>query len=177
MWDCLVKFSTWAEGNSGQIQIVIALVAFWLAYKGYEKVLEQIQISREQDVVNYEQRSYELKIQVINLLFELNTSLHNKLKILHELYNAIEGSTEGNDSADKKSEIKKTLDIVTEKIEETEMLYEKIVDSAEIISNEDEFDYQKYSKKLNVIYNALILSTRETNNIEILKEKYLIQDD
>lgn len=170
IWDCLGK-------SSGQIQIIIALVAFWLAYKGYEKVIEQIQISRDQDIVNYEQRSYELKIQVLNLLFELNTSLHNKLKILHELYNAIEGSIGENEPEDEKLEIKKTLVIVTEKIEETEMLYEKIVDSAEIISNEEEFDYLKYSKKLNVIYNALILSTRETNNIEILKAKYLIQDD
>ncbi|MEW0895338.1 hypothetical protein AB0S93_04260 [Acinetobacter baumannii] len=175
--EVIYKLWVWLGNNSGQIQIIIALVAFWLAYKGYEKVIEQIQISRDQDIVNYEQRSYELKVQVLNLLFELNTSLHIKLKILHELYNAIEGSIGENDTEDEKLEIKKTLDIVTEKIEETEMLYEKIVDSAEIISNEEEFDYLKYSKKLNVIYSALILSNRETNNIEILKAKYLIQDD
>ena len=42
MWDCLVKFSTWAEGNSGQIQIVIAVIALFFAFLGYRKVIKQI---------------------------------------------------------------------------------------------------------------------------------------
>ncbi len=37
MWDHLVRFSTWAENNSGQIQILIAVFAVWLAYAGYKK--------------------------------------------------------------------------------------------------------------------------------------------
>lgn len=40
MWDFLVSFSTWAADNSGQIQIVIALVAIGLAFAGYKKVLQ-----------------------------------------------------------------------------------------------------------------------------------------
>lgn len=46
MWDILVTISTWAENNSGQIQIIIALVAIYMAFKGYQKVLEQISLSK-----------------------------------------------------------------------------------------------------------------------------------
>ncbi|MFW1783291.1 hypothetical protein ACG9XL_02650 [Acinetobacter nosocomialis] len=174
--EVIYKLWVWLGNNSGQIQIIIALVAFWLAYKGYVKVLEQIQISREQDKVNYEQRSYELKTKVISLLFEVNESLHTKLKILHELYNVIEKAKIDGNSEESETDLEESLRIVKDKIEETESFYEKIIDSTEIISNEEIFDYQKYSKKLNVIYNALLLSTRETNNIEIMKAKYNFED-
>ncbi|WP_171499793.1 hypothetical protein [Acinetobacter nosocomialis] len=52
MWDCFVKISTWAENNSGQIQIVIAVVALWLAILGYKKVIKQIQMAKEQEEQN-----------------------------------------------------------------------------------------------------------------------------
>ncbi len=50
MWDCLVNFSTWAEGNSGQIQIGIAVVALILAIFGYKQL--------------FQQRSFELRIML-----------------------------------------------------------------------------------------------------------------
>ncbi|MER8076685.1 hypothetical protein [Acinetobacter pittii] len=58
MWDCLVKISTWAEQNSGQIQIIIALIAFWYAYKGYQKVLEQIQMAKDQSFESEKQTKF-----------------------------------------------------------------------------------------------------------------------
>ncbi|HCV3290916.1 TPA: hypothetical protein OV720_003275, partial [Acinetobacter baumannii] len=58
MWNYLVSFSTWAENNSGQIQIVIAVVALWLAILGYKKVIKQIQMAKEQEEQNYQQRNY-----------------------------------------------------------------------------------------------------------------------
>ncbi|HCV3148523.1 TPA: hypothetical protein OV537_003446, partial [Acinetobacter baumannii] len=64
MWNYLVSFSTWAENNSGQIQIVIAVVALWLAILGYKKVIKQIQMAKEQEEQNYQQRNYEIKIEV-----------------------------------------------------------------------------------------------------------------
>lgn len=51
IWDCLGK-------NSGQIQIIIALVAFWYAFKGYKKVLEQIQMAKEQSSESEKQTGY-----------------------------------------------------------------------------------------------------------------------
>lgn len=65
MWDCLVGFSTWAEDNSGQIQIVIAAIAFLLAIFGYLKILEQIKIANRQDNKAEKDRFYELKLNLI----------------------------------------------------------------------------------------------------------------
>lgn len=50
MFEYFVNFSTWAEGNSGQIQIVIAVVALILAIFGYKQLIQQ--------------RSFELRIML-----------------------------------------------------------------------------------------------------------------
>jgi|GEM_PF-1049255 len=66
MWNSLVELSTWTEINSGQIQIIIALFALYLAFKGYEKILRQIEISQEQEHVANEQRYFELYTKIIS---------------------------------------------------------------------------------------------------------------
>lgn len=80
MWDCLVNFSTWAEGNSGQIQIVIAGGAIYLAWLGYKKVLEQIGISNKQDKEAEKNRFYELKLNLIKAVSDES----NKAQFLHD---------------------------------------------------------------------------------------------
>lgn len=37
---CLSSAWTWLGTNSGQVQIIIGVFAFWVAYKGYAKILE-----------------------------------------------------------------------------------------------------------------------------------------
>lgn len=87
MWDFLVEFSTWAERNSGQIQIVIGGVAFWLAYKGYTRLLEQIEISNKQEKEAEEKRFYELKLNLIKAVNEESS----KVQLLHdEFINSID---------------------------------------------------------------------------------------
>ena len=66
MWDCLVKLSTWAEGNSGQIQIVVAVAALFFAYKAYLGLMIQLKHSNEQENVANEQRYFELYIKIIS---------------------------------------------------------------------------------------------------------------
>lgn len=66
MWDCLVKLSTWAEGNSGQIQIVVAVAALFFAYKAYLGLMIQLTHSNEQENVANEQRYFELYIKIIS---------------------------------------------------------------------------------------------------------------
>lgn len=80
MWDCLVKFSMWAEGNSGQIQIVIAVVALFFAYQGYRKVLKQIEISNKQEMEAEKNRFYELKL---NLIKAVNDET-SRVQLLHD---------------------------------------------------------------------------------------------
>lgn len=55
MCECLVSFSTWVENNSGQIQIVIAFGAIWLAFAGYKKyynkyIFQQNRKSRQRKI-------------------------------------------------------------------------------------------------------------------------------
>ncbi len=57
----------WLGNNSGQIQIIIALGAIWLAFKGYKKVLEQIQISHKQTEFAVRQEELHLKLNIINV--------------------------------------------------------------------------------------------------------------
>ncbi|GEM_PF-3308472 len=88
MWDCLVKLSTWAEGNSGQIQIVIALVAIWY-------VLKQIKISNNQTDLSLKQTKISIaQMDKLNneRLFELRLRLKIRIgdhsKTLMELQDA-----------------------------------------------------------------------------------------
>ncbi|MEB3790142.1 hypothetical protein [Acinetobacter sp. IK40] len=52
------SFWDWMGTNSGQIQIIIALVAFWLAYLGYKKVLKQINMAEEQSAESEKQTKH-----------------------------------------------------------------------------------------------------------------------
>lgn len=47
MLNYLVSFSTWAESNSGQIQILIGILALSLAIFGYRQIIEQIKIAKK----------------------------------------------------------------------------------------------------------------------------------
>ncbi|MCL8264244.1 hypothetical protein [Acinetobacter baumannii] len=80
MWNYLTCFSTWAENNSGQIQIVIGFLAFFLAYKGYKKLLEQIEISNKQEKEGEKTRFYELKLNLIKAVNDESS----KVQLLHD---------------------------------------------------------------------------------------------
>jgi len=67
MLNYLVSFSTWAESNSGQIQILIGILALSLAIFGYRQIIEQIKIAKKQEDRADEQRKFVLKIQSLNM--------------------------------------------------------------------------------------------------------------
>lgn len=71
MWECLVTLSTWAENNSGQIQIIIAVAALFFAYKAYLGLMIQLKHSNEQEKVANEQRYFELYIKIISEFGEI----------------------------------------------------------------------------------------------------------
>lgn len=50
----------------GIVQIVIAVGAIWLAFKAYQKVLEQIKIASEQNKEMIRQREYDLRLLFFN---------------------------------------------------------------------------------------------------------------
>ncbi|MCU7395330.1 hypothetical protein [Acinetobacter baumannii] len=82
----------WELLGKSQIQTFIAIVAFWLAYKGYLRVLEQIKLSNSQEIESYEQRNYELKIEVMSMFLQIIDTLHTQVNDLIELKNAAENT-------------------------------------------------------------------------------------
>ncbi len=56
--ECVVHWSKAIENNSGQIQIVIAICAIGLAWKGYEGVLTQIKMAKDQSEESAEQTKH-----------------------------------------------------------------------------------------------------------------------
>lgn len=70
MWNYLACFSTWVENNSGQIQIVIGVVALSLAFLAYRGLLHQLQFSSRQ-------RKFEL-------LSALHSSVVDNYKMLYQ---------------------------------------------------------------------------------------------
>lgn len=132
MWDCIVNFSTWAEGNSGQIQIVIAVVALIYAWKAYHKVLEQIEISNNQtEIANNqnqkanEQRALDLKIKILDELFkslEIGRGLEAELNDLIFEFELLKRDLENEVNTDNKTSIESFEKIITGYKSNTEQL-------------------------------------------------------
>lgn len=83
----LIIFSTWVENNSGQIQILIALVAIGLAIMAYKKVLEQIDISNKQTEVSIAQMNLLNKERVFELRLRLIARISEQMITLGDLDN------------------------------------------------------------------------------------------
>ncbi|MGN2485536.1 hypothetical protein [Acinetobacter calcoaceticus] len=173
MWDHLVRFSTWAEDNSGQIQILIAVFALWLAYAGYKKVLEQITISRDQEKNNFSQRNFEAKLEFLNLCLQISDKTSVKLMAQHEIKRALENSLKVYTSDEDQEELKATIEIMEQKISETEMILRLANKLSEHINKSQEFDFNDHSQHIHYIYEALIISVDDANRMEILKSKFL----
>lgn len=113
MWDCLVKFSTWAEGNSGQIQIVIAFVALGLAIFGFKQIIEQIKISKKQEEMTIEQMDFNLKIISLNTMINAIENNHKTQQELYELKRILENEVQAADDEDEKIRLELIEDLNT----------------------------------------------------------------
>ncbi|MDC5356679.1 hypothetical protein NRA39_00595 [Acinetobacter baumannii] len=167
IWDLLGK---------SQIQTFIAIVAFWLAYKGYLRVLEQIKLSNSQEIESYEQRNYELKIEVMSMFLQIIDTLHTQVNDLIELKNAAENTPTENLSEEEKQDMIEILGMLESKISETQQLQSLMSETSKNLNKVAKFDYKKYREKLNDIYEALFASLHRSHEISILKTKYLKED-
>lgn len=52
MWDCMVKGWEWLGGNAGQVQTIFAILAFWIAYRGYIKLLKYREVDARLVFIN-----------------------------------------------------------------------------------------------------------------------------
>ncbi|EPF6052208.1 hypothetical protein L5R14_003314 [Acinetobacter baumannii] len=78
MCENFVNLSTWIERNSGQLQIIIGLLAVFVAFIAYRKVIHQIDLSRIQISILNRERKADLKIQ---LLSEINIQIKQIVKL------------------------------------------------------------------------------------------------
>lgn len=169
MWDCLVKLSTWAEGNSGQIQIVIGLIALGLAILGYKKVLEQIEISNKLERKANEQKGYELKLQSLNILLSALDRNHVTLKNLDQIVNNLENISlryEDIENINRK-EIRELIQSTEDKTKEFKELQETIKELWEKINNREAVDQATLDNINKALFGAII----DSHEIEF---KYLI---
>ncbi|ENV73552.1 hypothetical protein F946_01064 [Acinetobacter johnsonii ANC 3681] len=172
MFEYFVNFSTWAEGNSGQIQIVIAAVAIWY-------VLKQIKISNNQTNLSLDQTKISIaQMDKLNneRLFELRLRLKIRIgdhsKTLMELQDATndlssrllalsidtkENHPESFDVIEdmikcwRESSIQSAWDIIKEKMQENREYLKKIATTKDISLMEEILDKVEQNQ---VIYQS-----------------------
>jgi TolA-binding protein len=131
MWDYLVCFSTWTENNSGQIQIVIGGLALWLAVIGYKKVLEQMTNAAKLEKTANEQREFELRLQLIQIIDSNSAQinqLEQKLKRLQDRNRQLIGNL--NDANEYCRKIKEPLQTAHLKLNELGVTLKSITDES-----------------------------------------------
>lgn len=181
MWNFLVNFSRWVENNSGQIQIIIAMGAIWLAFAGYKKVLEQINISYEQTNLATRQEDLNLSWNIISVTIQTIEAIGkmlNQLPFLKQELESIHKALLKNGDPDA-AIIKKNINSVNNQEEELENNRKQLAELAESISKSGSDIKNDYLK---TVSNILVRSTNNVieyhlmiHNIEDIKrEKKLI---
>ena len=172
MWECVVNAWAWLESNSGQIQIIIALFALYLAFKGYKKILRQIEISQEQERVANDQRGSELKIHALNvalMALERNTAKINNLKEILDLSKSALKSV-NSDSEYSADEISLLIETIKTKIEDAEAVHGDVLKLCNVL-NEQNIIYNHDALKYT--YEALILIINDQLNTSLLKHHFV----
>lgn len=181
MCDYLVFFSTWAENNSGQIQILIAIVALVYARKAYVKVLEQIDISNkqsnkviEQEVIANNQRIFELRLKVITLLLDSGSNCkltRTKFKDVIAEYNIFLTENEQSEAMlNVHEQLKNLLESIKKQEESVKNIEDKLKNLLKDIIGIEDIDLSKLER-------VLITSTTLRGQIDKLlhsPDSYLI---
>lgn len=172
MFECLVSFSTWLEGNSGQIQIAIALGALYLAYKAYKKVLDQLKIAKKQEDEAFIQRGLELKVQSMNLslkALELNGIATNNLEELLKLSKfALRSSDESEEV--KPKDIEDLIKTINEKLESFEESNQELLNMIKIIN---ERKILEDSSILQSLYDLVIMTMSDKLLTDLMKHHFV----
>lgn len=175
MWDLLVEFSTWAERNSGQIQIVIAVVALFFAYQGYKKVLEQIEISNRQEKIANNQREFELRYNLLNSLV-LNIEKNHEIllqnpKVFKKFEDFISKLKLLNDNdAVRLEKLLIILKKVEIKVKDSNNALEDML--VKLMSNEHTITQEKMESHLKVLINTLSYSNTAKYQMESMYDDF-----
>lgn len=161
-WSCL-------GSNSGQIQIGIGLFAIWYAKQGYNKIKEQIEQAYKQEQQLREQKSFDLKVQAINLLLDAvnkNKSSIQSLYIILNDHEALLSSIENKESLSVKEGLR-YVDKLKNIIQKLEIIQESLYSKCNEINTSVYSDW----KSITLIYADLIEATKTADKYETLKIK------
>ena len=171
MWECLVTLSTWAESNSGQIQIIIALGAIWLAFKAYKQVLEQIEISNKQTDISIKQNGIDAKLSTLNLL---NENIKNNIEMLKQVpllireLEIIKKQLEEKGEKEKAEIVVNNIVMLTNQENTISKSKKELVALTAKFSNISHLNEDEWNEYLNILYKNLIDSTNSLGDYHIL---------
>lgn len=182
MWDFLVSFSTWAEGNSGQIQIVIAVVALFFAFQGYKRVLEQIEISNDQTKISLDnqtltnkQNQTDLRLHIIGILletFDKLIALKNELSTIISQQEAFVLVANGRLKQDDISNINKFSTIYRNRLNDFERYQQQLVEVIDSVVKNEDMQVKQLNELLKRVYPLLIKIENEKAEQRTKVEKY-----
>lgn len=182
MWDCLVKLSTWAEGNSGQIQIFIAFVALFFAFLGYRKVIKQIEISNDQTKISLDnqaltnkQNQTDLRLHIIGILletFDKLIALKNELSTIISQQEAFVLVANGRLKQDDISNINKFSTIYRNRLNDFERYQQQLVEVIESVVKNEDMQVKQLNELLKRVYPLLIKIENEKAEQRTKVEKY-----
>ncbi|MCO8073145.1 hypothetical protein NI470_05370 [Acinetobacter lwoffii] len=171
MWECLVTLSTWAESNSGQIQIMIGVIALGFAYKAYKKVLEQIEISNKQTDISIKQNGIDAKLATLNLL---NENIKNNIDMLKQVpllvgeLEIIKKQLEEKGEKEKAEIVMNNIVMLTNQENTISKSKNELAAMTEKFSNISHSNEEEWNEYLKILYENLIGSTNSLGDYHML---------
>lgn len=154
--------------NSGPIQIIIALIALFLAYYGYKKILKQIEISMDQTNLMIRQNNHDLKMNALELI---NRNVENNGEMLYKLPILIEELKEINrkiTDVNKKKIIKDNIDKLNSQKESIEETKNTLIRVSKNFTQSSQVKVDNLEEHLNTLYETLISSTHSLSEYNSL---------
>ena len=173
---CIKIIWGWINTNSGVIQVLIAILAIVYAVKGYQKILQQLNFSQNQEKQAFKQRELDIKIQCLNLSIAALNKNASKLDHLNELVSLVNQTI---DSHDENSEVtidnlNELLETIETKLKESEEVHEEITVLSNAININRISDHEEGIKNL---YKLLIEITHDDSILRVLKHSFIPESD
>ena len=179
---CLSSAWTWLGSNSGQIQIVIAVIALFFAFLGYRKVIKQIEISNDQTKISLDnqaltnkQNQTDLRLHIIGILletFDKLIALKNELSAIISQQEAFVLVANGRLKQDDISNINKFSTIYRNRLNDFERYQQQLVEVIDSVVKNEDMQVKQLNELLKRVYPLLIKIENEKAEQRTKVEKY-----
>ncbi|MNR85209.1 hypothetical protein D3C71_1566790 [compost metagenome] len=179
---CIGSAWAWLGSNSGQIQIVIAVIALFFAFLGYRKVIKQIEISNDQTKISLDnqaltnkQNQTDLRLHIIGILletFDKLIALKNELSTIISQQEAFVLVANGRLKQDDISNINKFSTIYRNRLNDFERYQQQLVEVIESVVKNEDMQVKQLNELLKRVYPLLIKIENEKAEQRTKVEKY-----